>query len=113
MKLDTLKSFHDVVQAAQEIEQYTAGLTLEDFRSDSMLRSAVERQFEIIGEALNRIGRVEPEVLHQITDYRLIIGFRNIISHGYDTVDIQIVWEAVSKYLPTLVREVGELLNEE
>ena len=76
-----------------------------------MLQAAVERKFEIIGEALNRIDRSNPSLLEQISDYKRIIGFRNIIAHGYDEVDIEVIWEAVTDYLQRLMTEVGELLK--
>ncbi len=111
MELETKKSLYDILQAAWEIEEYTGGLTLDDFLTNGMAQAAVERKFEIIGEALNRMNRSDPTVLDKISDYQRIIGFRNIIAHGYDVVDIEIVWEAVQDYLPVLVREVRELLN--
>jgi hypothetical protein len=60
------------------------GKTFADYDADPMLRSAVERQLMIVGEALNRLRRIEPELLASITDSRKIIAFRNILGHGYD-----------------------------
>jgi uncharacterized protein with HEPN domain len=77
-----------------------------------MAQAAVERKFEIIGEALNRISASDPAILKRISGYRRIIGFRNVISHGYDVVDLEIVWDAVRNHLPVLIREVEELLAE-
>ncbi len=76
-----------------------------------MAQAAVERKFEIIGEALNRISGSDAAILQRISDYQRIIGFRNVISHGYDVVDLEIVWDAVRNYLPVLIREVEELLT--
>lgn len=111
MKLETKKSLYDVLQAAREINEYTAGFGFGDFRSNGMAQAAVERKFEIIGEALSRIGRCEPDVLQRISEHQRIIGFRNIIAHGYDVVDVEIIWEAVEDHLPLLVREVETLLD--
>ncbi|HIJ72591.1 MAG TPA: DUF86 domain-containing protein [Candidatus Hydrogenedentes bacterium] len=111
MKLETKKLLYDIVEAAQAIEGYISGLDFPAFRDADMTRAAVERKFEIIGEALNRMGRSDPDVLQQISEYERIIGFRNIIVHGYDVVDVEIVWEVVSDYLPTLLREASELLE--
>ena len=111
MDLETKKSLYDILQAARAISEYTAGLGFHDFQSNGMAQAAVERKFEIIGEALNRIGRLDQTLLKRIPNYERVIGFRNIIAHGYDVVDVEIVWEAVKDYLPPLVREVEQFLN--
>ena len=74
-----------------------------------MLRSAVERKFEVMGEALNRIKRDEPEVLSHIRDQRNIISFRNILVHGYDTIDNRIVWDVITDDLSNLIEDVDKL----
>jgi len=111
MKLETQKLLYDIAEAARAIKEYTSGLDFPEFRKADMTRAAVERKFEIVGEALNRMGRSDPGVLLQISEHERIIGFRNIIAHGYDVVDVEIIWEVVSSYLPTLLREVSELLE--
>jgi len=112
MNLETKKSLHDVLAAAREIGEYTAGFDFPAYQKNGMAQAAVERKFEIIGEALNRIARLDPNNLAKISDSQRIIGFRNIIAHGYDMVDIEIVWDAVKHYLPVLVREIEALLSE-
>ncbi len=77
-----------------------------------MLRSAVERQFEIIGEALNRLGRFDEATASRISERKRIVAFRNILIHGYDLVDEQVVWDVVQKDLRGLRREVEMLLLE-
>jgi len=77
-----------------------------------MLRSAVERQFEIIGEALNQLLRREPD-LPKISDAPLIIAFRNRLIHGYANVSDEVVWGVVEGYLPVLAGEVKALLAED
>ncbi len=111
MKLETRKSLHDVARAAGDIQSYTGRMSFAEFKADGMIQAAVERKFEIIGEALNRIDSDEPDVLERISDHRRIIGFRNVIAHGYDVVDVEIVWEAVTEHLPTLITEVDALLK--
>ena len=72
----------------------------------------MERNFEIIGEALNRIGRIDPETAERIGDNQRIIGFRNILIHGYAEVDVRVVWDIVTTKLPTLRDEVEALDRE-
>lgn len=78
-----------------------------------MVQAAVERKFEIIGEALGRIRRSEPEALQNVSNVERVIGFRHIIAHGYDVVDCTIVWEAVVDYLPRLLAEITSILLRE
>ena len=76
-----------------------------------MLRQAVERNFEIIGEAIRRLEKDDPETAARITDYRRIIAFRNVLIHGYDVIDPAIVWSAVEVDLEPLLADVQVLLN--
>lgn len=68
---DPRKFLFDIIEAAKDIEVFVAGMTLEDYSADTQVKAAVERKFEIIGEALNRIKRVSPELLSEITDGKL------------------------------------------
>ena len=76
-----------------------------------MVRSAVERQLEIIGEALRRLETLDATLVAQISDYRRIIAFRNIIAHGYDGLDDDIIWQVVTEKLPVLTREATALFE--
>jgi len=78
-----------------------------------MLRSAVERQFEIIGEALNQLLRRESGIREKISDASLVIAFRNRLIHGYASVSDEVVWGVVEGYLPVLSSEVRALLRED
>jgi uncharacterized protein with HEPN domain len=75
-----------------------------------MLRSAVERQLGIVGEALNKLSKVDLATASAITDLRRIVGFRNVLVHGYATVDDFLVWQIVETSLPRLLGEVDALL---
>ena len=75
-----------------------------------MLRSAVERQFGIVGEALARLAKDSPEITASIPDHAKIIAFRNILIHGYAAVDDRIVWGVIENYLAALKSKVEELL---
>jgi uncharacterized protein with HEPN domain len=91
--------------------QFTAGKSLDDYVSDALLRSAVERQFEIIGEALAPLARRDPEAAALISDRRSIIAFRNTLIHGYAEIDDRLVWDVLSTQLPALRHEVDALLK--
>lgn len=80
------------------------------FEKDLKTRKAVERNLEIIGEALNRILKLEPTL--EITDSRKIVDTRNRIIHGYDSVTADILWLIISKPLPVLKKEVEKILKE-
>ena len=88
------------------------GKSFEEFLEDDILRSAVERKFEIIGEALNRIRRIDSELTSRISEHRNIISFRNILADGYDVVDYEIVWEIIRDDLPRLLRDANSLISE-
>ena len=102
----------DVREAADAILEFTLGLRLDDYLADRMLRSAVERQFEIIGEALNQLAKVAPEIATRIPDLSQIVAFRNLLIHGYATVDHPTVWETLQSQVPALRNCVAKLLDE-
>ena len=106
------KSFEAIAKACSSIVAWTTGITLADYEANDMLRLAVERTFEIIGEALLRLERVDPSTAALITDYRRIIGFRNRLAHGYDDTDNQQVWNYIHSFLPVLLEEVNVLLKD-
>lgn len=103
---------HDIAKACGLIEEFLRGKTYAEYVESPLLRSAVERQFEIIGEALNLTLRVHPDVEGHITHARRIVSFRNRLIHGYATVADEVVWGVVEGYLPRLKTEVKGLLVE-
>jgi uncharacterized protein with HEPN domain len=97
----------DISISCEEIQQFSAGLSFEQFHENRVLQLALEREFEIIGEALSRLERVDPETIaKRIPEYRKIIGFRNILAHGYDIVDEASLWDFVKNRVPDLLNEV-------
>ena len=100
----------DMANAGKAIESFVAGRTRDDYDNDLMLRSAVEPQFEILGEALRRLTILDPTITAAISEHRRIIAFRNIIAHGYDTLDGDVVWQAVTEKLPVLLHEIDMLI---
>ena len=110
MKLEARKYLHDIERAATLIEEFVAGKGASDYAGDAMLRSAVERQFEIIGEAVGQLARADESTAEQIGDYQQIIAFRNILIHGYADVDDRLVWNVIETRLRSLIAEVRGLL---
>jgi len=106
------KHLFDIVAAVEAIESFVSTLTEAEYLEHEMVQAAVERKFEIIGEALNRIRRQNEDLLYQIPEHQRIIGFRNILAHGYDVVDQRLVWDVVRNHLPALRQHVSDLLNE-
>ncbi len=112
MQLRSKKYLEDIRMAVDAISEFTDGKTVGDYDEDHLLRSAVERQFVIIGEALNCLVYEDLPTAERISDYRRIIDFRNVLVHGYDIVDDFVVWDIVAIKLPLLGEEVRELLGE-
>jgi uncharacterized protein with HEPN domain len=81
----------------------------EVYMADKMLRRAVEREFEIIGEAMSRIEKLDSSI--EITSKRQIISMRNRVIHGYDRIDNEIIWGTIVRHLPTLKLEIDKLLD--
>ncbi|MDL5047490.1 DUF86 domain-containing protein [Oscillatoria amoena NRMC-F 0135] len=93
----------DIKLAIQEIELFIDGKSYEDFNGERLLQVAVEREFEIIGEALHRIQTIDKERLAVVVpEYRKIIGLRNVIAHGYDVIDNEALWDLAVNKLPDL-----------
>lgn len=92
----------DILESAEKILQYTEGLSLEDFIRDSKTTDAVIRNFEIIGEAANRLPD-EFEISHDDIDWHRIRGFRNRIVHDYFGIDYSIVWNIKEFFLPEMI----------
>ncbi|GAB4039072.1 MAG: hypothetical protein Fur0014_08490 [Rubrivivax sp.] len=97
------KHLDDAAHAAQQALDFLGGRSLDHYRGDAMLRSAVERQVEIVGEACRRALEDEPGLKARLPEAALAIAMRNRIAHGYDTVDDGIVHETVStRFAPLL-----------
>lgn len=108
---DVRACLSDVRDACERIAEWTTDRTLEEYREDSLLRAGVERQFEIIGEAINRARKEQPEIERTIPDARRVIEFRNFLIHGYHLVDDEIVWRIIQDDMPKLRGTVDALLG--
>ncbi len=105
------KLLEDIRNAADFVKTVTKGMSLEQFTQDRLLRQAVERNFEIIGEAARRLEKEDPSTARGIRDCRQFISFRNVLIHGYDVIDPAIVFSAIMDDLVPLLREVQALLD--
>jgi uncharacterized protein with HEPN domain len=102
MRLEAAKRLLDAWAACAAIREFTAAVDFAGFSASALIRSAVERQFEIVGESLGRAVSLEPDLSESIPEIPKIVGLRNRLIHGYDTVDDQIVWDIVRLKLPEL-----------
>ena len=93
MRPEPRKYLYDICHAAEMLTRFTEGKTFEDYSQDDILCSAVERQFEVIGEALNQLSKIYEETDSQIDSYQRVIYFRNVMIHGYAQLDDRIVWD--------------------
>lgn len=110
MRPDPRKYLWDALRAAKLLDTFRQGKSFDDYRSDDLLKSAVERQFEIIGEALNQLSKADPELAAQVPDLPRIVAFRNILIHGYAMVEDALVWQVLTNRLPELERVLSTLL---
>jgi uncharacterized protein with HEPN domain len=112
MRRDRQSLLEDIRSAGNAILRYTRGKSVDDYIADDFLRSAVERQFEIVGEAMTQLDRSYPALARRVSARRMIIGFRNVLAHGYFGVSHERVWEIATDDLPGLLREVRALIKE-
>ena len=110
MEFDIKACLKDIEQAIDEIYEFLPKeRNFFAFQKDLKTRKPVERNIEIIGEAMDRILKADPKI--QITDSRKIVDTRNRIIHGYDVVSDDVIWLIVNKSLPILEQEVKKLLK--
>ena len=110
MRPKTAAALFDIRIAVERVRETVETMTLDEFGASWIVQSAVERQFEILGEALTRIKSLEPAILDSIPDASKVIGLRNLIAHGYDVVDPKVLWSTANEHLPALESAVLELL---
>jgi uncharacterized protein with HEPN domain len=112
MNAEALQRLADALEAACAIERFTLGQSQDEFESNELLSSAVERKFEIIGEALKLAEIADPSVIESVPELRKIVGMRNRIIHAYDAVDHEVLWMTLGKWLPILKRQLAEALSQ-
>lgn len=98
----------DIEQSISDVKSYISAVkSLEEYEEDKLIRRAVERELEIIGEALNRILKIDPNI--RIPNARKIISLRNKIIHGYDEVDNVIIYTVATKHVDILKKDIEKL----
>ncbi len=105
------KWLDDIQRSAEFILAAIGGKSVQDYQTDALLRAAIERHFEIIGEAMRRLARDDPETAAFIADYPRIIAFRDLLIQGYDLVDHAEVWTVAREHVPLLLAQVKALLS--
>jgi uncharacterized protein with HEPN domain len=111
MQRDARAYLHDACTAAGLIVEFLGKSSLDDYRNNALLKSAVERQFEILGEACNQFAKLEPGHAEQIPNLRRIVDFRNVLAHAYAVVDDELVWGAATGNIPLLQRRLKDMLS--
>nr|WP_316642113.1 DUF86 domain-containing protein [uncultured Roseateles sp.] len=103
MSPDAAKHLWDAQQAAAKALRFVQGKGFDDYLADELLRSAVERQLEIVGEALSQLRKVDPTTASTIPDLPQAVALRNVLIHAYATVNDRLVWGVVEQHLRPLL----------
>lgn len=111
MPRDARAYLSDIVMSCDAILEATAAMTLEDYVGSRLVRSSVEREFIIIGEAIAVLGRRAPEVRDSITHARRVVAFRNQLTHEYQRIDDEAVWVIVQRDVAVLRSECADMLE--
>lgn len=109
MRHNPQKLYEDILRAIDEIQSFCRGKSFDDFKGDRGLQLVVERELEIIGEALARLRRDFPDIAARIADTDKIIGLRNVLAHGYDALEYEILWDIVENKIQNLQRDIQKL----
>ncbi len=112
MKPETAKRLLDAQMAATELQQFIAGHTASSFDHDRGLQLIVHKLLEIIGEALNGIRQIDPDVAERIPNLQRYVSLRHRITHGYDSVDYGVLWSVAHGRVPALIETLNNLLEE-
>jgi uncharacterized protein with HEPN domain len=112
MEREVKKLLFDISVSVKNINEFLGEKKYyEEYKKNTLVRRAIERELEIIGEAIHRLLKINPDI--EITTARKIVNFRNRISHGYDSVDDETVWGIIINHLPLLQKEVESLLKDD
>ena len=111
MPRDPRKYLQDIVDCCEFLIEFAQDRSIDDYIRDRGFRSAVERELQIIGEAVMQLAHAAPEVASKISEHESIIGFRHILVHGYDSLDANTIWDVVQNKLEHLKAEANSLLD--
>lgn len=110
MKRRDRDRLQDILKAADLVASFTTDFTLDRFLGDALVQSAVLRQLQIVGEATRHVSETF-KVQHPDIPWREIVGMRNVIVHGYNEVELEVVWSVVEKFLPETAEKVATALR--
>lgn len=100
------------LRALERVPRFLAGRTLDAYLEDDLCQAAVERQLEIAGDALGQLRRLDSAVFSRIPEGPLIVAFRNVLAHGYASIDHKRVFDAATNKVPNLMLTIANLLDE-
>jgi uncharacterized protein with HEPN domain len=112
MKRDPRAFLDDVIDAGSAIMEAVDGISLNDYLNSRLIRSSIEREFTIIGEALTQLSQRDKGLFAQIELGPQIISFRNKLTHEYITINHHLVWGVIETHLPLLVQCCSQLLRQ-
>lgn len=112
MRPESAAFIWDALGAAREIGEFLDGVPLNEYLTDVLRRRAVERGFEIVGEALNNLRRVDPATAAQIPGLREAVGLRNILIHGYAEIVDERIYDTAHQNVPDLIQVLSGLLDQ-
>ena len=102
----------DAIDAAESIGSIVSGTTLDEYSDTRMMRSAVERELLIIGEAMNALDAACTDARHRVTALGRVVGLRDRLAHGYDTIDDGMIWSIARDEIPRLLTELRAWLGD-
>lgn len=111
MERDANTHLFDVVENCKRITEFIGKIDFETYFHDELIKSAVERRFINIGESLSRLKHTDLTIFSKIASAQRIVGFRNILVHGYESISDQLVWGIIKENLPELQAACEKLLD--
>jgi len=112
MEIKIKKWLYDGLEASHAILAFCKNKTFSEYQDSLLLKSAVERQFEILGESLRRVREIDPQLIDSIKGSREAITFRNILAHEYSHIDDSIVWSIIDSDLLELQENIQRHLSQ-